>query len=61
MPQNQQLSANRQNNASNKDIAFRQKMTEFKSSMIRAFHGDENIDQFCSTLGLPPEVLKELM
>ena len=61
MPQNQQLSANRQNEASNKDIAFRQKMVKFKSSMKRAFHGEDLIDQFCSTRGLPPAVLKELM
>lgn len=29
--------------------------------MKRAFHGDDKIDQFCSTRGLPPAVLAELM
>jgi alkylation response protein AidB-like acyl-CoA dehydrogenase len=29
--------------------------------MKRAFHEDDKIDQFCSTRGVPPAVLKELM
>ncbi len=36
-------------------------MNDFKASMERAFHGDDSIDRFCSTRGLPPAVLKELM
>jgi len=40
---------------------FRILLEEFKSSMKRAFHEDDKIDQFCSTRGLPPAVLKELM
>ena len=43
------------------DEAFRQLLEEFKASMKRAFHGDDKIDQFCSTRGLPPAVLAELM
>ena len=41
--------------------AFRQFLEDFKASMKRAFHEDDKIDQFCSTRGLPPAVLTELM
>jgi len=41
--------------------AFRQFLEDFKASMKRAFHQDDKIDQFCSTRGLPPAVLSELM
>ncbi|MCB8994312.1 MAG: acyl-CoA/acyl-ACP dehydrogenase [Bacteroidales bacterium] len=34
---------------------------DFRQSMRRAFHQEENIDRFSSTRGLPPAVLKELM
>jgi alkylation response protein AidB-like acyl-CoA dehydrogenase len=36
-------------------------LDEFKASMKRAFHGTNNIDQFSSTRGLPPAVLREIM
>ncbi len=40
---------------------FDQILSEFKASMKRAFHEEANIDEFCSTRGIPPDVLKELM
>ena len=40
---------------------FRQMLENFKASMKRAFHEEDKIDQFCSTRGLPPAVLTELM
>jgi alkylation response protein AidB-like acyl-CoA dehydrogenase len=40
---------------------FRQMLEDFKASMKRAYHEDYKIDQFCSTRGLPPAVLTELM
>jgi alkylation response protein AidB-like acyl-CoA dehydrogenase len=43
------------------DQSFRQLLEDFKASMRRAFHEEDKIDQFCSTRGLPPAVLKELM
>jgi alkylation response protein AidB-like acyl-CoA dehydrogenase len=41
--------------------SFNKLLDEFKASMKRAFHRDDEIDQFCSTRGIPPAVLKELM
>ena len=41
--------------------AFRQFLEDFNASMKRAFHQEDKIDQFCSTRGLPPAVLTELM
>ncbi len=38
-----------------------QLLNEFQASMHRAFHEEDKIDQFCSTRGIPPSVLKELM
>jgi alkylation response protein AidB-like acyl-CoA dehydrogenase len=43
------------------DHTFRIMLEDFKLSMKRAFHENDKIDQFCSTRGLPPAVLKELM
>ena len=43
------------------DKSFLQLLEDFKASMKRAFHEKEKIDQFCSTRGLPPAVLTELM
>lgn len=40
---------------------FNQFLNDFKSSMERAFHGNDSIDRFCSTRGLPPAVLNELL
>jgi len=41
--------------------SFRQLLEEFKASMKRAFYEEHKIDLFCSTRGVPPDVLKELM
>ena len=48
-------------NYQSNEEAFRQLLEDFKASMKRAFHEEDKIDQFCSTRGLPPAVLKELM
>ena len=40
---------------------FRKMLEEFKASMKRAFHGENEIESFSSTRGLPPDTLKELM
>jgi alkylation response protein AidB-like acyl-CoA dehydrogenase len=58
---NQLLIGNLSRDLSSKETAFRQLLEKFKASMKRAFHGDDKIDQFCSTRGIPPAVLKELM
>lgn len=44
-----------------KEKSFKQFLAEFKSSMKRAFHGEDDIDRFSSTRGIPPAVLNELM
>ncbi len=44
-----------------KDQSFNKLLEEFKASMTRAFHKEDNIDKFCSTRGIPPAVLNELM
>ena len=41
--------------------SFRKLLDEFKASMKRAFHREDDIDRFCSTRGIPPAVLNELM
>jgi alkylation response protein AidB-like acyl-CoA dehydrogenase len=61
MPENQQIRIDNSSLTFSEDITFRHLLEEFKASMKRAFHGDDKIDQFCSTRGLPPGVLKELM
>jgi acyl-CoA dehydrogenase len=48
------------------DLLFREKsfgklLEEFEASMKRAFHRENDIDRFCSTRGIPPAVLNELM
>lgn len=43
------------------NISFQQFLDNFKASMKRAYHQDEKIDVFCSTRGIPPAVLTELM
>lgn len=40
---------------------FQEFLGAFKQSMQRAFHEENKIDDFCSTRGIPPSVLKELM
>ena len=44
-----------------REKTFDQILIDFKKSMHRAFHEEANIDEFCSTRGIPPDVLKELM
>ena len=61
MPQHHQSKANQQVDSQLEKKSFRQMLEDFKSSMKRAFHEEDKIDQFCSTRGLPPAVLKELM
>ena len=59
MPQHQH--SNQTIDMQPKEKSFRQMLEDFKASMKRAFHEEYKIDQFCSTRGLPPAVLKELM
>lgn len=59
MPQSQH--SNQPSDLQPKEKSFRKLLDEFKASMKRAFHEEDKIDQFCSTRGLPPAVLKELM
>jgi alkylation response protein AidB-like acyl-CoA dehydrogenase len=40
---------------------FHEFLEAFKKSMKRAYHEEDKIDNFCSTRGIPPAVLKELM
>ena len=61
MTQYQQTKANQHIDLPNEEKTFLQLLEEFKACMKRAFHEKNNIDQFCSTRGLPPDVLKELM
>jgi len=61
MPQHQQLKANQSVDSRPEEKSFRQLLEEFKASMKRAFHEEDKIDLFCSTRGIPPAVLKELM
>lgn len=57
----QQLKENQTIDPSLPHKSFLQLLEDFKASMRRAFHEKEKIDQFCSTRGLPPAVLTELM
>ena len=41
--------------------SFRKLLGEFEASMKRAFHGENDINMFCSTRGIPGAVLIELM
>ena len=44
-----------------KKRSFKKLLEEFKASMMKAFHEDNDIDGFSTVRGLPPETLKELM
>jgi alkylation response protein AidB-like acyl-CoA dehydrogenase len=44
-----------------KKKSFRKLLEDFRASMKKAFHGENEIDEFCSTRGLPLATLKELM
>jgi alkylation response protein AidB-like acyl-CoA dehydrogenase len=61
MPYNGESQTNQLNSLKREEKTFRQLLEEFKTSMKRAFHEDDKIDQFSSTRGVPPAVLKELM
>lgn len=61
MAQVQELDKNQSGELPVRQKSFRRLLEEFKASMVRAFHGDDDIDRFCSTRGLPPAVLNELM
>ncbi len=61
MPHQQNQKTNTPQHLQFKDKPFHQFLEEFKQSMKRAFHEEHNIDNFCSTRGIPPAVLKELM
>jgi alkylation response protein AidB-like acyl-CoA dehydrogenase len=61
MPQYHQQETGPPNHLQIEDKPFRKLLDEFKASMTRAFHREDEIDQFCSTRGVPPAVLRELM
>jgi alkylation response protein AidB-like acyl-CoA dehydrogenase len=57
----ERVSANKTRNLRIRKRTFQQFLEEFKESMKRAFHEEDDIDRFCSTRGMPPAVLEELM
>ncbi len=61
MPQHQRTNPHQDQYLQTEDKPFRKLLDDFKMSMQRAFHEAYNIDSFCSTRGIPPAVLKELM
>jgi len=61
MPHYHPTDANLNSDLQLEEQSFPQLLEEFKASMKRAFDGEEKIDQFCSTRGVPPAVFKELM
>jgi len=61
MPQLQNSEPNQSPSSQFKIKPFPEYLEEFKQSMKRAFHEKDLIDNFCSTRGIPPTVLKELM
>lgn len=61
MQQNRPLSVNQPDHSSVLEKTFKHLLEEFKVSMKRAFHGEDKIDEFSSTRGLPPAVLEEIM
>ena len=61
MPLHQQSKTNQNIDSQTEEKSIRHLLEDFKASMKRAFHEEDKIDQFCSTRGLPPAVLKELM
>ena len=44
-----------------REKSFNELITDFKSSIKKAFHEVDKIDDFCSTRGVPAPVMKELM
>jgi len=61
MPLQQHSETNQNTESQTEEKSIRHLLEDFKASMKRAFHEEDKIDQFCSTRGLPPAVLKELM
>ena len=61
MSQDQQPKISQSADLHSEEKMFRQLLEDFKTSMKRAFHEEHKIDLFCSTRGIPPAVLKELM
>ena len=61
MAQVQGVDKNQSGDVLVKEKSFRKLLNEFKASMKRAFHIEDEIDRFCSIRGLPPAVLNELM
>jgi len=61
MLQHEHLKENQPVDSQSNKKPFRHLLEEFKASMKRAFHEEHKIDLFCSTRGIPPAVLKELM
>lgn len=61
MPHVQELIAKKLSDLHIRKISFQVLLNDFKASMKRAFHEEDEIDRFCSTRGIPPAVLKELM
>jgi alkylation response protein AidB-like acyl-CoA dehydrogenase len=61
MPQKQPTTPGHSDFLSFKGKSFRDLLEDFKGSMNRAFHQDDDIEEFSSVRGLPPSVLKELM
>lgn len=61
MSQIQELTGSKSIDIVHNKKAFLQILEEFKASMKRAFHGEYEIDRFCSTRGIPAAVLEELM
>ena len=61
MAQIRELNENQSGDLLVKEKSFRKLLDEFKASMKRAFHREDDIDRFCSTRGIPPSVLNELM
>jgi alkylation response protein AidB-like acyl-CoA dehydrogenase len=61
MINNQQLSAFENQESQIEERTFLQFLEDFKASMRRAFYNEDKIDEFCSTRGIPPKVLTELM
>jgi len=61
MPLHQQSKTNQNIDSQTEEKSIHHLLEDFKASMKRAFHEEDKIDQFCSTRGLPPAVLKELM
>lgn len=61
MAQIRELDENQTDDLLVREKSFRNLLDEFQASMKRAFHGENEIDRFCSTRGIPPAVLNELM